>query len=167
MPTITESQLGDLERVARRARWIEQNKNALMLVVIACFAFAGGMAGMGIGHWLGVQQERAERVTEIKSLQQLLGQAINRLGPIATQVEEAVASAQQAVDTASEAAGKVDEATARAGKAAEKASTAADKVGAAATTVRQAARPPPPPAPASLATREVRETNRQLRESGK
>jgi len=169
MATISDSQLAGLEREARRARWIDRNKHVLMLIVVACFALAGGVLGLGIGHWLGVQQERAERVTEIRSLQGLLGQAIGRLGPIASQVQVAVATAQQAADTASEAAGKVDEAAVRAGKAADKASTAAAKVGAAANTVNQAARPAPAPAPApaTLATREVLETNRRLKETRK
>lgn len=165
MATITDSQLAGLEKEARRARWIDRNKHVLMLVVVACFALAGGVTGMGVGHWLGVQQERAERVTEIQRLQGLLGQAIGRLGPIASQVQEAVATAQQAADTASEAAGRVDDAAVRAGRAADKASTAAAKVGAAASTVNQAARPPS--APATLATREVLETNRRLRETRK
>lgn len=165
MATVSDSHLAGLEKEARRARWIHRHKNVLMLVVIACFALAGAVAGMGVGHWVGVQQERAERVTEIQRLQDLLGQAIGRLGPLASKVEEAVATAQQAADTASEAAGKVDEAAVRAGKAADKTSAAAAKFGAAASTVQQAARPPP--APATLATREVQETNRRLRETRK
>ncbi len=165
MATITDSHLASLEKEARRARWIERHKNVLMLVVIACFALAGGVAGMGVGHWLGVQQERAERVKEIQNLQQLLSQAISRLGPIANQVQAAVATAQQAADIASEAADKVDEAAARAGKAADKTNAAAAKVGAAATSVQQAARPHA--APATLVTREVQETNRRLRETRK
>lgn len=165
MATITDSQLASLEKEARRARWIERHKNVLMLVVIACFALAGGLAGLGVGHWFGVQQERAERVSEIKNLQVLLGKAIDRLGPIASQVQEAVATAQQAADTASEAADKVDEAALRAGKAADKTSAAAAKVGAAVTSVQQATRPQA--APSALVTRQVQETNRRLQESRK
>ena len=167
MATITDSQLASLEKEARRARWIDRNKHVLMLIVVACFALAGAVAGMGVGHWLGVQQERAERVTEIQRLQGLLGQAIGRLGPIANQVEEAVETAQQAANTASQAAGKVDDAAVRAGRAADKATTAAAKAGAAASTAHQATRPAPTPAPATLATREVLETNRRLKENRK
>ncbi|MCR8956272.1 hypothetical protein M0765_000555 [Variovorax sp. S2] len=167
MATITDSQLASLEKEARRARWIDRNKHVLMLVVVACFGLAGAVAGMGVGHWLGVQQERAERVTEIQRLQGLLDKAIGRLGPIANQVEEAVETAQQAANTASQAAGKVDDAAVRAGRAADKASTAAAKAGAAASTAHQAARPAPAPAPATLATREVLETNRRLKENRK
>lgn len=128
MATVTDSELAALEKQARRTQWIERHKNALMLTVIACFTLAGVMGGLGVGHWLGAQQERAERTAEIARMQDLLSQAITRLGTLTPKVEQAAAAVAQTADQVTDrmdgAALRLDEATLAAQAAAAKAAAA-------------------------------------------
>lgn len=177
MATLTDSQLGALaalEKQARRAHWIDRNKNVLMLAAIACFTLAGLVVGLGVGHWMGAQQERAERSAEIARMQDLLSQAITKLGTIAPKVEQAAATVAQTADQVSdrmdgaasrldEAASKADAVAAKATSAAAKATVAAARAGTAAATAREAAEPIAAPAPA--VTRAVREANQRMKDA--
>jgi hypothetical protein len=141
MATLTDSRFAALEKRARRAHWVERHKNGLMLAVIACFTLAGVVGGLGVGHWLGAQQERAERVTEVTRMQELLSQAITRLGTLAPKVEQAAATVAQTADQVTD---RMDGAVLRLDEAAAKADAVAARV--AAVKPATAARPHHDPA---------------------
>jgi hypothetical protein len=81
-----------------------------------------------VGHWLGAQQERAERTVEIARMQDLLSQAITRLGTLTPKVEQAAAAVAQTADQVTDrmdgAALRLDEAAVAAQAAAAKAASA-------------------------------------------